>query len=87
MDKLALIAGGGALPVEVARACVDAGRPVFVVRLKGLADPALEDYPGADVGLGELGKMLKALKAAKAAALCMTGVVHRPDFKNLASST
>jgi DUF1009 family protein len=84
MDKLGLIAGGGALPVEVARACVDAGRSVFVVRLKGLADPALDDYPGVDAAIGELGKMLKALKAAKCAAVCMTGVVQRPDFSKLA---
>jgi DUF1009 family protein len=84
MDKLGLIAGGGALPVEVARACVDAGRSVFVVRLKGLADPALDEYPGVDAAIGELGKMLKALKAAKCAAVCMTGVVQRPDFSKLA---
>jgi DUF1009 family protein len=84
MDKLGLIAGGGALPVEVARACVDAGRSVFVVRLKGLADPALDDYPGVDAAIGELGKMLKALKAAKCASVCMTGVVQRPDFSKLA---
>jgi hypothetical protein len=84
MDKLGLIAGGGTLPVEVARACVDAGRPVFVIRLKGLADAALDDYPGIDAAIGEVGKMLKALKAAKCAAVCMTGVVHRPDFSKLA---
>jgi DUF1009 family protein len=84
MDKLGLIAGGGALPVEVARACVDAGRSVFVIRLKGLADPALDEYPGVDAAIGELGKMLKALKAAKCAAVCMTGVVQRPDFSKLA---
>ena len=38
MDKLGLIAGGGALPLEVAQDCVSAGRHVFVIRLKGFAD-------------------------------------------------
>lgn len=84
MEKLGLIAGGGSLPIEVARSCVDAGRSVFVVRLRGLADPGLADYPGIDVGIGEFGKMLKALKAAKCAAVCMTGVVQRPDFSKVA---
>ena len=73
------------MPVEVARACVDAGRSVFVVRLKGLADAALADYPGIDASVGEFGKILKALKAAKCAAVCMTGVVQRPDLNNWAA--
>ena len=84
MDKLGLIAGAGSLPVEVARSCVDAGRSVFVVRLRGLADPGLADYPGIDVGIGEFGKILKALKAAKCGAVCMTGAVQRPDFSKVA---
>ena len=41
--KLGLIAGGGALPLEILRACAIAERPVFVVRLKGMADPALAE--------------------------------------------
>jgi DUF1009 family protein len=84
MDKLGLIAGAGALPVEVARECLHSGRPLFVVRLKGLTDPQLADYPGCEVGIGELGKAIKALKKAKCVAVCMTGVVQRPDFSNLA---
>lgn len=85
MEKIGLIAGAGALPVEVARECFDAGRPLFVIRIKGLADPRLDAYPGADVGLAELGKTFKALKAAKCKSVCMSGIVKRPDFKSLAS--
>ena len=84
MEKLGLIAGAGSLPVEVARACVDAGRSVFVVRLRGLADESLADYPGVDIGVGELGKALAGLKRAKCVAVCMTGIVQRPDFGKLA---
>lgn len=84
MDKLGLIACAGSLPVELARECLDSSRSVFVVRIKGLADPALEDYPGVDVGLGELGKTLKALKAAKCVSVCMAGNVQRPNFSQLA---
>ena len=84
MDKLGLIAGAGNLPVEVARECLHSGRPLFVVRLKGLTDPQLESYPGCEVGIGELGKAIKALKKAGCVSVCMTGVVQRPDFSNLA---
>ena len=52
MDKLGLIAGGGALPLRVAERCRQTDRPVFVVRLKGFAeaglpDPARYRTPGA----------------------------------------
>ena len=41
MEKLGLIAGGGNLPVEIAQHCERSGRPLFVIRLKGMAEPAL----------------------------------------------
>ena len=41
MLKLGLIAGGGALPAEVADHCRRAGRDYFVIRLKGFAGPEL----------------------------------------------
>jgi DUF1009 family protein len=83
MRKLGLIAGGGNLPVEIAEHCVRAGRPLFVVRLKGFAGEGLEPYAGAEVGLAELGKCLKALKRAHCHTVCLAGQVSRPDFSSL----
>ncbi|HEY8570858.1 UDP-2,3-diacylglucosamine diphosphatase [Phenylobacterium sp.] len=80
MKKLGLIAGGGDLPVEIAEHCERAGRPVFVIRLKGFAGPDLADYAGAEVGIAELGKCFKALKEARCEAVCLAGNVSRPDF-------
>ena len=51
MSRLGLIAGGGALPVSVAARCEAEGRPVFVVRLTGFADPHLARYPGIEAGI------------------------------------
>jgi DUF1009 family protein len=82
--KLGLIAGGGSLPLEIAEYCRRVGRPVFVIRLKGFAEPALSAYEGADVGLAELGKCLKTLKRAACRSVCLAGRVTRPDFKALA---
>lgn len=83
MRKLGLIAGGGALPVELAARCEAAGRSFSVMRLKSFADPALARYPGADVGLGEFGKVFKALRAEGCEVVCFAGNVKRPDFTAL----
>lgn len=81
--KLALIAGGGALPVSVAARCEAEGRPVFVIRLAGFADPHLAHYPGLDAGMAEIGKILSAMKKAGCQAVCLAGTVSRPDFRTL----
>ena len=83
LSKLGLIAGGGALPLSVAARCEAEGRPVFVVRLAGFADPHLARYPGVDAGMAEIGRVLSALKKAGCDAVCFAGVVNRPDFRSL----
>lgn len=83
MNKLGLIAGGGALPVSVAARCEAEGRPVFVVRLAGFADVHLARYPGLEAGMAEFGRILSALKKAGCTAVCFAGTVSRPDFRTL----
>lgn len=83
MRKLGLIAGGGTLPLEIAEHCEQAGREIFIARLKGFAGPELNRFPGTDVGLAEIGKTIKALKRAGCQAVCLVGNVSRPDFKTL----
>ena len=83
MDKLGLIAGGGALPVAVAQACERIGRPLFVLRLHGMADEALKAFDGVDLHIEQFGKGLAALHKAQCVSVCMTGMVKRPDFASL----
>jgi DUF1009 family protein len=83
LTRLGLIAGGGGLPVEIAMACQKAGRPLFVVRLKGFAGPELAEFPGADIGIAELGKCIRALKTGGCESVCFAGQVNRPDFAAL----
>jgi DUF1009 family protein len=83
MVKLGLIAGGGALPVSLARYCRAVGRPLFVVRLRGFADRSLLEFDGADVGIAELGKGMKALQQSGCGAVCLAGKVDRPDMAAL----
>ncbi|MFM1959529.1 MAG: hypothetical protein RL588_1046 [Pseudomonadota bacterium] len=81
--RLGLIAGGGDLPLQIARHCQESGRPLFVVRLRGFADPHMEAFPGETVGLAEVGRCIRVLKAAGCEAVCLAGNVARPDFAAL----
>jgi len=83
MRKLGLIAGGGPLPLSLAARCAASGRPLFVVRLKGMADSGLAQYAGADIGIAEIGKMFSTLRQEGCEAVCFAGVVKRPDFTAL----
>ena len=83
MRKLGLIAGGGNLPIRLARQCETIGRPLFVIRLKGMADPTLQAFDGIEAGIAELGKGFAALKGAGCEAICLAGIVKRPDFAAL----
>ncbi|HEV7227948.1 UDP-2,3-diacylglucosamine diphosphatase [Brevundimonas sp.] len=81
--KLALIAGGGDLPLAVAARCEAEGRPLFVIRLAGFADPALATRDGVDMGMAQIGGILAAMKKAGCKAVCLAGAVNRPDFRSL----
>ncbi len=81
--RLGLIAGGGGLPQAVAQRCEAEGRPIYIVRLEGFADPHLARWPGGDFGMAQIGAILKALKAEGCGAVCLAGIVNRPDFKSL----
>jgi DUF1009 family protein len=54
-----------------------------VIRLKGMADPALEAFDGIEAGIAELGKGFAALRKSGCEAVCLAGVVKRPDFSGL----
>lgn len=84
LPKLALIAGGGDLPVAVAERCEAEGRGIFVIRLEGFADHRLARWPGGDFGMARIGAILKAMRAEGCGAVCLAGNVSRPDFKTLA---
>lgn len=78
--KLALISGGGALPVEIARYLKQTGRPYTVIRIEGLSDAELNDHPGHTLGLGDFPRLFEILASEQAKAVAMCGYVQRPDF-------
>ncbi|MBW8734524.1 MAG: UDP-2,3-diacylglucosamine diphosphatase LpxI [Asticcacaulis sp.] len=82
-DKIAVISGGGALPVEVATYLKRSGRPYTVVRIAGLSDAALDDHPGLTLGLGDFAKLFEILATEQCRAVTMCGYVQRPDFDSM----
>jgi UDP-2,3-diacylglucosamine hydrolase len=83
LRKLGLIAGAGGLPAEIADHCRKAGRPYYVIRLRGFADDGTLGHPSEEVGLAELGKCFKVLRREGCEAVCFAGIVTRPDFSSL----
>jgi DUF1009 family protein len=83
-QPLGIVAGAGTLPVALARAVRDGGRPVFVLGLEGIADPAaIAEFPHAWTTIGEIGKAITLLKDAGCPEVTLAGGVARPQFSKL----
>jgi DUF1009 family protein len=79
---LALIAGGGDYPLQLARSLMENGERPYIVALDGATDPAAFGA-GADVvtyRLGQLGSLLEELRRRGIADIVMLGALPRPSF-------
>jgi DUF1009 family protein len=86
-EPLAILAGGGALPLEVAEAARAAGRRVVVVGIRGEADASLlAPLSPHWVEWGQVGRLLDLLAGEHCRDLLLVGgVVRRPDFRSVAA--
>ncbi|MFO1183972.1 MAG: UDP-2,3-diacylglucosamine diphosphatase LpxI [Bauldia sp.] len=80
---LAVLAGGGKLPIIVADAARRSGRDVLVLGVIGEADDGISAFRHEWVSWGELGKIRKLIDTHGARDLVMVGSVKRPDFRSL----
>jgi len=80
---LGILAGNGALPLEVADEVSRNGRPVHIVAIAGEAEPGIERHPHTWVGLGQIGGLLRAFRGAGCRDIVILGGVRRPDLKRL----
>ena len=81
--RLAILAGAGAFPLEVALEARLAGREPFLVGVVGVTDSAIEAYPHVWVRMGEVGKLFAALKERAIAEMVIIGAMTRPEFTDL----
>ena len=85
---LGILAGGGELPLRVARAARDAGRPVFAVVMREWGEPeAWAGLPHAVERLGAAGRILSLLRAAQVRQVVLTGRARRPSVSSLRPDT
>lgn len=81
---LAVIAGGGSVPLHVARTALAAGRRVLVIGIAGEADQQISQYPHDWFQWGQLGHLEKLLGSqGESDVVLVGGVKVRPDFKSL----
>ena len=77
---LGIIAGGGTLPVEVARSVTARGGTGFIVMIEGEADDALRNFPHVILNWAELSHALRAIKRAGMRDMVLLGRMSRPSF-------
>ncbi len=81
---LGILAGGGPLPGQVARAALAVGRPVFIVGFEDFAEPAvIGHYPHAMARVGAAGRILALLRDSGCCDLVLVGPVRRPSLLDL----
>lgn len=79
--RLALIAGNGVIPRQIAAALETAGRDFRIVAIKGEADEETRRKANAELGWGEIGRLYAFLKKTGCReVLLIGGVSKRPDF-------
>lgn len=79
-----ILAGGGPLPAQVARAVEARGGRVFVVGFQDFVDlPSVSAWPHRVIRLAAAGEILAALRAAGCRDLVLIGPVRRPALRDL----
>ena len=81
---LALIAGGGSLPMAVADAVIARGRRVVLFPIRGWADPAwVEKYLHCWLALAQVDRFLRRARAEGCRDVAFIGTAVRPPFRAL----
>lgn len=84
MTRLAVLAGGGPLPAQIATAAEADGREVFILAFEGESEAAaVEGRPHAWVSLGAVGQALQQLKTWQVDEVCLIGRIQRPNLSAL----
>ena len=79
--RLAIVAGGGFLPLYVAEAARAAGENPFILRLKDEADQQWQGFDSAVIGVGDMAGLSALLKANAIDRVVLSGgVKRRPVF-------
>src|ERR1043166_5788496 len=81
---LAIVAGGGSVPIAVAEAVMRRGRRVVLFPVRGWADPAaVERFPHHWVAVGQVGRLARHAHAEGCRDLVFVGTALRPVLSSV----
>ncbi len=83
VSPVAIVCGGGSLPLRVAEAAAARGRKVVLIGIRGVADPQIARFPHAWIRVGEGGGVRRAVVRHGCRELCMIGHMTRPNLASL----
>ena len=81
--KVAIIAGGGALPRDLAAAMARAGKPHFVIAVRGACGDWVRGYPHRELAMGQIGALFETIAAEGCDAVAFAGSMGRPSAGGL----
>ena len=82
-SPLAIIAGGGAIPLAVADAVMRSGRRVVMFPVRGWADAAVERYPHHWIAPVQAGRLQRLARAEGCRDIVFIGTAVRPPLRSL----
>jgi UDP-2,3-diacylglucosamine hydrolase len=85
--RIGIVAGGGSLPLALAEAAEKRGGRPFIIGLKGNASAAIERFPHAYVGIGQVGFVLRTLRREGCKRIVFVGSLKRPNLFRLKLDT
>ncbi len=80
---LGIIAGGGSMPIAVARAARASGRTVFIVGIRGISDAGVRDFPHVFIEITQVGRLFSSLRHNGCVEIVLIGAITRPDIGSL----
>lgn len=78
--RVAILAGGGSLPREIAESLIESGAHVHIIAIDGSADPSPVPCQRTTVDFAQIGKILSVLKSDALTEMLIIGAVSRPDL-------
>ncbi len=82
-SPVGILAGGGALPLDVAKAVGARGRPVHIIAIAGHADAAVAAFPHEWINVGRIGRILASFREAGCREVVIAGAIERPNLLHL----
>ena len=83
MERIAILAGGGSLPLVLADSIVQRGGRAHIVGVRGEAGPSIEAYPHTWVTWGAVNTIISTLQRESNGTMMIAGSVSRPDILRL----